>query len=269
MNKNLRAILLWVVAVAFMLVFVVYQRMTGPTYPIKGKVAFVGETIKYKLIRSWGKTGDAEIKLETPNNYITGTFKYRRFKSYDGWTYVPMQKSNGYLIAFIPHQPPAGKVMYNIILRSGKNSVVLCKEPVIIRFTGIVPPFVLWPHIIIMFLAMVFAIRALMEAISKGDKIFILTLFTFSMFLIGGLILGPIVQKYAFNAYWTGWPFGHDLTDNKVLAAFILWLVALIKTWKNRQHRAWVIIAGLGLIAVYLIPHSLLGSEIDYTKLKK
>ena len=34
---------------------------------------------------------------------------------------------------------------------------------------------------------------------------------------LGGMILGPIVQKYAFGAYWTGIPFGHDLTDAKNL----------------------------------------------------
>lgn len=29
---------------------------------------------------------------------------------------------------------------------------------------------------------------------------------------LGGMILGPIVQKYAFGEYWTGFPFGGDLT---------------------------------------------------------
>jgi hypothetical protein len=269
MTKNRKTILLWIAAIGFMLVFVVYQRLTGPTHPVKGRVELAGETIKYRLLRSWGKAGDAEIKIKVPNQNISGTFQYRRFKSHDKWTEVPMKKSDDYLIAFIPHQPPAGKVMYNIRLQSGEQQQLLRNEPVIIRFTGIVPPYILLPHIILMFLAMVFSIRALFEAFAKGDKTFVLTAFTFCLFLIGGLVLGPIVQKYAFNAYWTGWPFGHDLTDNKTLAAFILWAVALFKTWKNRKHRAWVIIAGLGLIAVYLIPHSVLGSEIDYTKLKK
>jgi len=269
MTENRKTILLWIAAIGFMLVFVVYQRITGPTHPAMGRVELAGETIKYRLLRSWGKTGDAEIKVKVPHENITGTFHYRRFKSYDKWTEISMQKSDGYLIAFIPHQHPAGKVMYNISLHSGKKSVLLRQEPVILRYTGIVPPYILWPHIILMFLAMVFAIRTLIEAFWKRPNIFKLTYLTFILFLLGGLVLGPIVQKYAFDAYWTGWPFGHDLTDNKVLAAFILWAVALFKTWKNRKHRAWVIIAGLGLIAVYLIPHSVLGSELDYTKMKK
>ncbi|MEI6089230.1 MAG: hypothetical protein WCR42_02150 [bacterium] len=269
MKLNSKTILLWIAAFGFMLVFVVYQRLTGPTHPALGHVELAGETVKYRLLRSWGKHSDAEIIIKVPNGNISGTFHFRRFKSFDKWTETQMQKSGEYLIAFIPHQPPAGKVMYNIRLHSGKESALLRPEPVILRYTGVVPPYILWPHIILMFLAMVFAIRALIEAFLMRSNIFNLTFLTFIMFLIGGLILGPIVQKYAFDAYWTGWPLGHDLTDNKVLVSFILWAVALFKTWKNPKHRAWVIIAGLGLIAVYLIPHSVLGSEIDFTKMKK
>ena len=46
---------------------------------------------------------------------------------------------------------------------------------------------------------------------------------------IGGLVLGPIVQKYAFGAFWTGWPFGADLTDNKTLAMWLAW------AWRRRS----------------------------------
>jgi uncharacterized membrane protein len=77
------------------------------------------------------------------------------------------------------------------------------------------------------------------------------------------------VQKYAFGAYWTGWPFGHDLTDNKTALAFIAWLIAVIKLRKNREARGWAIAAALVLLLVYLVPHSVLGSEIDHTQMPK
>jgi len=80
------------------------------------------------------------------------------------------------------------------------------------------------------------------------------------------MFLGPVVQKYAFDAYWTGWPFGHDLTDNKSLLAFIFWAVALgYQIWK-REKKGWAVVAAVILFLVYIIPHSVLGSEIDYTK---
>jgi hypothetical protein len=88
---------------------------------------------------------------------------------------------------------------------------------------------------------------------------------TVSIF-IGGLILGPIVQKYAFGAYWTGWPFGHDMTDNKTLFMFIFWVIAWWKLKKNPANKLWPAIAVIVMFAVYLVPHSTMGSEIDYTK---
>jgi hypothetical protein len=41
------------------------------------------------------------------------------------------------------------------------------------------------------------------------------------------MILGPVVQYYAFGEFWTGVPFGWDLTDNKTLVAVIFWALAV------------------------------------------
>lgn len=265
LNHNAKSFLLWVFSVLFMLVFVFYQRLTGPTHPARGKTEIAGEQIKYKLLRSWGKPGDAKIEVEVGNKSINGIFKYRRFKSNDEWSEVAMQREGENLVGYLPHQNPAGKVMYDIVLTKNGESAELREEPVVLRFTGPVPDYVLVPHILLMFLAMVFSIRAGIEAYLRRKNIFKLTQYTVIFFFLGGLILGPIVQKYAFDALWTGWPFGHDLTDNKTIVAFIFWAIALFKTMKNKEHRTWVLIATAALIAVYLIPHSVLGSEIDYT----
>jgi hypothetical protein len=267
-NKNYKTFLLWFFSIVFMLIFVVYQRLTGPTHPARGTVEIAKEKVKYKLIRSWGNEGDARIEIKVEDADINGTFKFRRFKSHDEWSEVPMQRIGSSLIAYIPHQPPAGKVMYNINLTKNGYEVTLREKPVILRFTGVVPEYILIPHILLMFLAMVFSIRAGVEAYFRRENIFKYTQYTVILFFLGGLILGPIVQKYAFGALWTGWPFGHDLTDNKTLVAFIFWAIALFKTMKDKKHRTWVLIATAALIAVYLVPHSVLGSEIDFTQIQ-
>ena len=96
----------------------------------------------------------------------------------------------------------------------------------------------------------------------KGSK-FVFT-FTFISLFLGGIVLGPIVQKYAFGAYWTGWPFGHDLTDNKTLVAFIFWAIAVFRMYKDRSKTGMAIAAMVILLMVYLIPHSMFGSELNY-----
>jgi len=57
---------------------VIYQRLTGPTYPVRGSVKIGGETIKYKLLRSNYSSSDAVSKIETKNNLIIGELRWRR-----------------------------------------------------------------------------------------------------------------------------------------------------------------------------------------------
>jgi len=59
-------------------------------------------------------------------------------------------------------------------------------------------------------------------------------------------------------------PFGIDLTDNKTLIAMIAWLLALWKSKNEKTGRWWVISAAIILLAMYSIPHSTLGSELNY-----
>ncbi|MDD3742714.1 MAG: hypothetical protein PHX54_03725, partial [Lentimicrobiaceae bacterium] len=99
----------------------------------------------------------------------------------------------------------------------------------------------------------------------KGLKTFKLSWLTLIFLFIGGLVFGPIVQKYAFGAYWTGFPFGYDLTDNKTAIAFVFWAWAVYKLWRNPEKHGWALLASIVLMLIYIIPHSTLGSEIDHT----
>ena len=77
------------------------------------------------------------------------------------------------------------------------------------------------------------------------------------------MILGPVVQLYAFGDLWTGIPFGWDLTDNKTLIAFLFWVLAVAMNWK-KSRPAYTVIAAVVLLLIYSIPHSMFGSQLDY-----
>jgi hypothetical protein len=79
------------------------------------------------------------------------------------------------------------------------------------------------------------------------------------------MILGPIIQYLAFGDLWTGVPFGWDLTDNKTLITLIVWGWVLWAALKAKPARVPAIVASVVTLVVYLIPHSVLGSELDYT----
>jgi hypothetical protein len=262
MNKKLQTFLIWFFAFIFTACLVIYQRITGPTYPISGKIVIKGETIKYKLLRTSDDPGDQKLMIRVADTSIKGEFTFRRFKSHDNWSVQAMVREGEYLVAFVPHQPPAGKVMYYITL----NNQQLNPEPTILRYKGAVPLVIIVPHVIFIYFSMFFGVITALEAIFRRKNVYLFTWLTVIFFLVSGIILGPMMQKYAFGAFWTGWPFGQDLTDNKTLVSMIIWIITLFVLRKNRDNRVWPIIAFAVMLIVFLIPHSVLGSEIDFTK---
>lgn len=263
-----KSILLWLIAFVLTVLTAVYQRMTGPTYPISGEVEIGNEIVNYELDRSHGGEGDHQIDVDIKEENISGFLVWKRYKTNDDWTKVKMVRQDEKLVGYLPHQPPAGKLIYHIILQKNEESIVIPdKGEVIIRFKGDVPAGFLIPHIIFIFGAMLLSTRTGLEYFNEGKKFKPLTIFTFIFVIIGGFIFGPIVQKYAFGEFWTGFPFGHDLTDNKILVGFIGWLFALIAIYKLKNPKRWIIFASILMFVIFLIPHSVLGSELDYNEL--
>jgi len=217
-----------------------------------------------------------------PDTSIKGTITYKRYKSNDSLTTVPLVRRNDTLFFMMPVQPAAGKMMYEITLSSSSEKVVLkakSDEFAVMRFKGPVPLYILIPHVLAMFLGLLFSTRTAIEALIGGARTFKLALWTIFFLVIGGLILGPIVQKYAFGAYWTGWPLADngafslfqmgDMTDNKTLVMVLAWVIAIFKLKKDPKNKFWPAFAAVMVMIVYLIPHSVLGSEIDHTKAPK
>lgn len=261
-----RAIILWALSVLITLGVAVYQRMTGPTYPVRGSLNVQGQAVKYKLLRSHGGDDDARLEVPLALSAEAPQITFRRYKSGEDWTHKSLHKDKDRWVFALPHQPPAGKLEYYLSLNKNGQSLRIPQDrAVVIRFKGGVPPWVLIPHILFMFVAMLLSSRAGLEALSKGSRLRLYAWLATGSLLVGGMILGPIVQKFAFGALWTGVPFGYDLTDNKTLIAALAWIAALVFMGEAQRKRARVLVlsAVLVLYAIYSIPHSLLGSELD------
>lgn len=257
-----KSILLWVISIIFTLSISVYQRMTGPTHPVRGEVEINDKTYKFKLLRTFD--GDkAPVKIKVEDKTIQGKVFHKIYRSKGDWTVSPMKYEGEYLTSYLPHMEPAGKIAYKVELNDGNKQYLLSADPTVIRYKGAVPAGVLIPHIILMFLAILFSFRTGVEAVFKGHRTFKYATVTLVTLLIGGLILGPIVQNYAFGDYWTGWPFGGDWTDNKTIFAFLFWVIAWFVLRKNSKNRLWPIVAAIVLFSIYMIPHSMGGSELD------
>lgn len=260
---------LWVGAFLVAAVLGYFQRTTGPTYPVRGRLSIAGSEVTYKLPRTHGGEGGLEVRIAGVTDAVRAALEWRRFPTNDEWRSVEMLPSaGGGLAASVPHQPPAGKVEYRVVLSDGDRRRELPENgTVVARFRGDVPAGVLIPHILAMFTSMLLATRALFEVLrpsrpsARG-----LVIGAMILLAVGGLFLGPLVQKYAFDAFWTGWPFGTDLTDNKTLIAVLAWLPATAIAIRRGPNRAAVILGWVVMMGVFLIPHSLYGSEIEWSE---
>ena len=254
----------------------IYQRSTGPTYEFKGKLEHQGESYKYKLLRSQETTAGAQIALPVIEGLsYNANLNYKRYQTKDSFTSLPFSVGQGnQFTAELPIQPAAGKMEYFItgdIQGQSFRIPAEGEENIVLRYKDPVSDYILVPHVLMMIIVIIFGIRAGLSAIFDDGTMRKWTIVAFSSMTLGGMILGPLVQKSAFGEYWTGFPFGGDFTDNKMLIMWVAWALALaiigFKPKKNEKvSRTTVMMAAIVMTAVYLIPHSMGGSTLDYDK---
>lgn len=264
----MRTALLWIVAIAVTLGLAFYQEATGPTKPVRGTAVLGGAGVSYKLLRTHGGEGGLPVRLAAPDPAVTGEVVWRRYPTQEEWQILPMIRSGSDLEAVLPHQPPAGKVEYQLRLRRRGESVSFPERTAVARFKGAVNPIVLIVHILCMFFGMLWSARTALEALLNRPRVRRHAWIAFHLLFLGGLILGPIVQYQAFGAFWTGAPFGYDLTDNKTLIAVVGWGIVLWRLHQGRNARWWVVAASVLVLTVFVIPHSVLGSQVDWSKVQ-
>jgi hypothetical protein len=202
------------------------------------------------------------VELDLPEDF-TANLIWRVFPTDNPWDTLEMVREDGVLKGYLPLQPPAGKIEYHVeLMHQGKALDLHEKFNVIIRFRGDVPAWALLPHVLLMVLTVIWSTAILFFAFANMPAYRRQVGVTIILLLLGGFILGPIVQKYSFGQFWTGWPLGKDMTDNKVLFA----LIAFLPAWflRKKAYGRWLaILAAAVMLGVYLIPHSMNGSELD------
>jgi hypothetical protein len=278
----MKKFILWFLAIVITLAAAIYQRKTGPTYARQLEITLNNSIHKLKLIRSLGLNEKPEIRLNISDTTVKAKLFFKRFKTDEEYQTADfvykvypvnsfvmnkifrIYKEKG-LFANIPQQPAAGKIQYYFeITDSNGTRSFFEKTPVVLRFKGDVPAYVLIPHILLMFMAMLFSTLAGLMSVIKYPSYKKFGLWTLILLIAGGFIFGPIVEHFAFGEFWTGIPFGWDLTDNKTLIALIFWTLAVAMN-RKKEKPLYTVLAAIVLLCVFSIPHSLMGSELNYS----
>ena len=275
---------LWILAAMITVLAAYFQRTTGPTHSIRLQATIAGSAYTLSCPRSaltaispqqaqrdWeelGLTSVFTIKISSKEEAallradIPIRLHYKRTRSQgDGHTISASIGPDGRTIqAVVPSQPPAGKLAYYLEI---DDAAISQETPIVIRFRNNVPVWALIPHILFMFAAMFLSTLCGLIALRNDTRWRGYAMLCLIMLLIGGLILGPITQKFAFGTYWTGWPLGDDLTDTKTLFSALFWVASLLFS-KRKYGRSLAILAAVVLLVIFSIPHSASGSEFNY-----
>ncbi|HET6352352.1 MAG TPA: hypothetical protein VFG89_09525 [Coriobacteriia bacterium] len=273
---------LWALSILLTLACFMYQDKTGPTYPLENSIDTAKGKVSFTFLRSENLGTDLKVMLNDPVPAgVTASVKYRRYRSHDVWSMVDMKpgdfefsrrgsvaKVKGVGVELPSLDKRAGKYEYYVLIDdgSGEPFSITGDKPIYARYKGAVPMPVLGVHILVIFASMMFALRTVFEALRRDGNFKWMMWATTISLILGAFVMGPLVQWYAFRVWWSGVPFGFDWTDNKVLVELLAWFLALFLNRGDRRNRWSVLLAGAVTLVVYFIPHSIFGSEYDFTK---
>ena len=165
----------------------------------------------------------------------------------------------------------SGRVLATIPVEGSKDK----PKQLWFRFEGARSVVLLVGHILCMFGSFLLMVMVLLTAFEdvKNRAVRIRlgkqTLWATIILFLGTFPIGIWLEYQVYATYWTGIPFGHDITDSKALVIFIYWLVALYllkgsalsgdprKDVIDATAARWVAVVGVVLsLALYLVPHS-------------
>jgi len=253
----------WFAAILITFTIAIFQLIMGTANPLAVQVNTGKQLLQCELTRTYNGKTDCPIILPIGDIKVSGSILYRVYPSESKMSRIDFDREGDKLIANLPSQPPSGKLEYRVFLeREGTTIYVNEGKPVIIRFLGKVPIYILILQSILIFLAILFSNITGIYA-GLGIKSFKWMIYLDILILLAVIfLLQPLMHKYALNQWWTCFPNSWEAGDNKLLIALMVWLVtAYFNLKKNR--RGLVVIASIISIFMFSVPHGFPGFVHD------
>lgn len=248
---------LWVLSLAIALVAPLYHYVRGPQAPVRGTKDVGGAIVKYELVKRHSGPGDAEVKIAPVPVSMEGTLLWRPSGTQDAFTYVRMERESNSVTGKIPHQAAGRSVEYRVVLQNWGERVWLTGPAVPMLFQNEAPA-VLWvSHLALLFLGLIFASRAGLEAwFAKEPKLNTLVRNALVLLASGGVVLGSALEYITVGSLWTGWPAGSGVTSVLTFGATVAWVPAFVLVRRNwRFSRVLVLAAAMLTICLFFAAH--------------
>jgi hypothetical protein len=253
----------WFLAILITLSVAIFQFMMGMTYPLVTEVNTGKQRIQCELKRTYSGKTDCPVILPIGDIMVSGHILYRIYPSGNTISRIDFKREGDKLIARLPEQPLAGKLEYRVFLeREGTKIDVNDGKPVIVRFLGKVPVYILVLQSIFILLSLLLSTYAGILA-GFGIKTYRWMVYLIVASLLGVVFfLQPLVHKYSLNQSWTCVPNSWELSDNKLLFALIIWLLTAYYNLR-KTRRGLVIVSSIISILLFSIPHGFPGLTFE------
>lgn len=274
------------IAFIFTLVLLGFARRVTMVRSVHKTVEKNGIIIDHYTVPKKEGEGDAQIPVKVMGANEVKLFYKIEKGEFQSVNMTPKEGDGNVFVASIPHHKKGTKAWYYIEAQKQIDGTKLTVslpdrnstnfDPILLKFEGAVPPFIIFSHVFSNFAAIFFSVLAVWKAVDlkKGrstlKKSVVFSLLTFVFLFLGFFVIGCALNYFAFGALWEAFPFGRDVTDSKSQIVLLFWLATLFlvkgtifgkNPSKNlvseKTYSTMVIISFVVTVIMYLIPHSI------------
>jgi hypothetical protein len=236
------------------------QQLSSSDRPYNTSVNIGSTTYDFQLPVVHEGNEESLVEITLPDTSIHGQLFYKKYNIEEKWRTNNLIRMNENLVSVLPHQKPNIKIQYYIELNSkGKTYFIAKQNPVVVRFQGEVPKYILYPQVLVMFISLVIAIFAGMLALFNIDTYKKYAKIAFYLFFLGGFLIGLLVHMISFRHLFIQSLTCNDLTFYKNSIIFLIWLVVYYMN-KKYDIRYYTLAGAVLTLVLFCLPQHILFS---------
>ena len=256
-----KKVLFLAIALGITIIATFVQQFASYDRPRKALIMINEEIYTLKLPVVHDANEECVVEINIPDTSVTGKMFYRVHESTEAWHSNNLIRMSDNLISILPITQPNVKLEYYLMLNSRSSQFAVVKdEPVVIRFQKEVPKYLLYPYVLLMFLALIISNFAGMLTVYNIDSYKKYVRITFYLFC-ACLLFGLIWHIISFRHFFLQVNPNNDLSFFKYLIILGIWWV-VYKISQKKDWRYLTLGASVLTLVLYCLPPQIVFSWI-------
>ena len=249
----IQKVLFLLIATALTIIATFVQQFSSSDRPYNTDIKINSKSYSLSLPVLHEGNEECLIEINLPDTTVKGNLVFKLLNSSEEWKSTNLIRMNDNLVNVLPIQNANIKISYYIELNSkGKTYYISKEKPIIVRFQETVPKYILFPQVMIMFLALIIACFSGLLSIFNADSYKKYANLTFYLFS-GGVFLSLLIHIIAFRHLLLQLLPYNDLSLYKNLIIFLIWF-GLFKLNKKYDYRYLTLTATVFTLVLYCLP---------------